>query len=695
MEQGQSIVGANLRSWVGTILILSVAFTGLLIYQRLDMAQAQQASLDEYNRLYQRDIVRNEVANAIRFIDYQRKYVGEATEPPPAEQDPLAMSVVQREILAHLGGIVFGAGHHVNISVFNVDGTLLYHPTHQALVGRSIHELGKSDLASSFQDLLRQATGPARNGLVSYDLDGGNRACLYAEPYPAWNWVVCAELSGPGLGGLRAVNPVAFRIDLFGDLFLIAIVALFLTGIALLFSYAFSASLRREMGVLLDYFHAYAERRGEPVLDESKLHFREISYIGRQAAAMIGRIEQLIQAVKHLAIEAEIGNQSKSNFLASMSHEIRTPMTGISGMTDLLRETELTPRQRDYLDTIAESNARLLRIIEGIRDYDLLEGSHIKVSVAPFDLTKLANEIVDLMARAAQDKGLRLELEIREVPVFLIGDALHLRQILATLVGHGIRFTEKGRVSLAVDSPGREGNVAQIRFRIADTGVGISQEKLANIFDFTRESVSVTRKFGAVSLGLAVCKHLVEQMGGSIAVNSAKDKGTEVEVVIPLQVTTEVAVEQTEYRRRETATARPRAVVGSTSAETFTGVRALLAEDDPINRKMALIFFERLGLTVETAVNGHDAVEKFRIGNFQLVFMDCEMPVMDGYEATRAIRVIEQARGGAPVPILAMTANAMEGDKQLCLAAGMDGHIAKPFHLSDLQTMIARHLPRA
>jgi hypothetical protein len=246
-----------------------------------------------------------------------------------------------------------------------------------------------------------------------------------------------------------------------------------------------------------------------------------------------------------------------------------------------------------------------------------------------------------------------------------------------------------------VDSPGREGNVAQIRFRIADTGVGISQEKLANIFDFTRESVSVTRKFGAVSLGLAVCKHLVEQMGGSIAVNSAKDKGTEVEVVIPLQVTTEVAVEQTEYRRRETATARPRAVVGSTSAETFTGVRALLAEDDPINRKMALIFFERLGLTVETAVNGHDAVEKFRIGNFQLVFMDCEMPVMDGYEATRAIRVIEQARGGAPVPILAMTANAMEGDKQLCLAAGMDGHIAKPFHLSDLQTMIARHLPRA
>jgi len=586
--------------------------------------------------------------------------------------------------LAKLGKISFGTDNGVNISIFDDDGILLLHPTHKALAGKKISRAADKQWAEPYLKVIEKAQRPGGRGLYSYQTHEGRKTFIFSEAVPAWNWIVCAELFGVGLRGAKAVNPASIKVDMAIDIILICCITIFLAVIAVIFSYGFSRSLKKEIDALLHYFGEYANRNVEVTLTEDQFQYGEFRFIGASAVGMVGKIESLIQTVKDLAIKAELGNQAKSNFLASMSHEIRTPMTGITGMTDLLKETELNEKQQEYLDTITESSQSLLQLVEEIRDYSTIEvGEEIRIKPVPFDLTELANEIIDLMSKKVKDRNLKLELEVKETPVHLAGDSRRIRQILTTLIGNACRFTEEGGIMLHIDCLKRDQNKANIHFQVADTGLGISQPKQAKLFDFTREQVAVTRKFGAVNLGLAVCKNLVDQMDGEISVESEKGKGTTFNINLPLDITTAGAVESF---KEERAAVKPK----ERPIKDFSGLAVLLAEDDPINRKMEIIFLERLGCEVDLAQNGKEAVEKFSDKKFDIVFMDCEMPEMDGYEATRQIRELEKE--GTRVPIIALTANAMQGDKELCHEAGMDDHVAKPFKIDNIQDIIDHHV---
>jgi len=428
---------------------------------------------------------------------------------------------------------------------------------------------------------------------------------------------------------------------------------------------------------------------------------------------------QILQA-QEMAVAAETASRAKSEFLANMSHEIRTPMNGILGMVELLADTPLTEEQRDYLDTLRVSADHLLGLLNDILDLSKIEAGKLHLEQLPIVLSELVDDTVRLFRARAESKGLQLTAHLApEVPPMVLGDPVRLRQILANFISNAIKFTERGEIVVSIHSlegkpPGEpepaaasyerfvggdadatpEGEVLTehgspnpkplipnpstpsvwLRFAVQDTGIGIPPDKQASIFEaFTQADSSTTRKYGGTGLGLAICKRLAELMGGRIGVESEPGKGSTFYVDLPLPV---AKISRT--GATETNSALP---------DIPAGKRILLVEDNEINRKVALRMVSKLGLVVETAANGVEAVQKATTHAYDLILMDCQMPEMDGYEATRHLR----ARG-VHTPIIALTANALEGDREKCLACGMDDYLAKPIKPDELQHMLARWL---
>ncbi|TED37522.1 ATP-binding protein [Pseudomonas aeruginosa] len=431
------------------------------------------------------------------------------------------------------------------------------------------------------------------------------------------------------------------------------------------------------MGQAVEAIQSGDYKTSLPILDDGEIgdlarHINNLaSGLDRASREQEQAISQLISARE----EAEQANRAKSDFLAMMSHELRTPMNGALGMLQLLETTEQTREQAEYTALATESTEHLLKVINDILDFSRIERGALELECIPFNLLELVQGSALVFQHSAQQRGLALELQIQAglENIEVCGDPTRIRQILVNLLGNALKFTEEGAIHLSLEWQALDHDVLWLTCAVHDSGIGISPERLEHMFDaFQQADSSISRRYGGTGLGLAIARTLAERMGGTLQAESKEGSGSTFTLEIPLPF------QQSPAHRQQAA---------GDAAPVAAGQEILLVEDNPVNQTVIEAMLRSLGYRVTLVADGIQAVRSAERQRYDAILMDCRLPVLDGYSATREIRAQENGR---QVPIIALTANALQGDRENCLQAGMNDYLAKPFKRAELQRILQR-----
>jgi CheY-like chemotaxis protein len=407
------------------------------------------------------------------------------------------------------------------------------------------------------------------------------------------------------------------------------------------------------------------------------------------------RLNEMIEQAKQAKCEADNANRAKSDFLATMSHEIRTPLNGIIGFVEMLDDTKLSVEQDDILNRIKSSSEVLMSLINNVLDFSKVESGHLNLESRGFSILPVIRDLNSMFSTQAKEKGLSLKITMdNDVPRKLIGDETRFRQILLNLLSNAIKFTQSGEVTLHLSKHNldTESNSVELEFKVRDTGIGMSSEEIARLFlPFSQGDSSTTRKYGGTGLGLAICKNLSEAMGGKVWVTSQPGEGSKFIGRVRFDLDT-MADNQAPLSGTEKHNVIPSESINkkveSDKLSDSLALKIAVAEDNKANQRVILMMLRRLGWESEFAGNGQELLDLVRDKDFDLIFMDVQMPLMDGLEATRRLRAGEAGVGVKDVKIIALTANALSGDETRCLESGMDAYMSKPLKLSTLKQTI-------